>query len=129
MRALRLVLVAAIACGALIALAPASGAAVPAAGKGCDTYDQLQKDLAKASPSDAKNFDQDAYKQVGAAFKKAAKTAPAKVKSSMTTLASFFLAFGGSKDYAGVAAELGKDGQKFTKALTTYSTYYATNCS
>jgi hypothetical protein len=131
MRALRLLLVSAVACGALLALVPESGAgaSVPAANRGCAAYTQLQKDLAKADPSDASSFNQGAYKKIGAAFKKAAKNAPKQVKSAMTTLGSIFSAFGGSNSYAGVLTEMGKNGQKFTKALSTYSTYYATNCS
>jgi hypothetical protein len=132
MRALRLLLVSALACGALLAFAPSSGAAVPAvpsASKTCSVYNQLTKDLANADTSSAKKFDASTFKKIGAAFKKAAKSAPPKVKTAMNTLASYYGTIGGSDNDAEAFAEISKNGEKFSKAITTFTTYYATNCN
>jgi hypothetical protein len=129
MRALRVLLVSLVACGALVTLAPASGAAVPAASKACNSYKQLQKDLDKADPSDAKAFNASAFKKVGAAFKKAAKSSPAKVKAALNTLGDYYNAIGGKGNYVEALQEIGKNGQKFSKAIGTFSTYIATACT
>jgi hypothetical protein len=129
MRALRLLLVGLIACGALVAFAPSSGAAVPAASKACNSYKKLQKDLDNADPTDAKGFDASAFKQVGAAFKKAAKSSPKKVKSALNTLGDYYNAIGGKGNYVEALQEIGKNGQKFSKAIGTFSTYIATACT
>jgi len=129
MRALRLLLVSALACGALVTLASASGAAVPTASKACNSYKQLQKDLNNADPTDAKAFDASAFKQVGTAFKKAAKSSPKKVKSALNTLGDYYNAIGGKGNYVAALQEIGKNGQKFSKAIGTFSTYIATACT
>ncbi|MET0921405.1 MAG: hypothetical protein ABWY77_09435 [Acidimicrobiia bacterium] len=129
MRALRLLLVSAMACGALLVFAPASGAAVPAASKVCSLSEDLQADLGNTNASTAAKLDSNTFKKTAAAFKKAAKSAPAKVKSAMNTLASYYSALGGSKDEAELLAAMGKNGEKFSKATTTFITYIATNCT
>ncbi len=127
MRAPRLLLVALIACGALVALAPASGAAVPAASKACNGYKQLQKDLKDAGATDAKSVGASEFKDAAAAFKKAAKSSPAKVKAALNTIASYYSALGGGDPSS--LADIGKNGQKFSKAIGTFSAYVATACS
>ncbi|MET0275516.1 MAG: hypothetical protein ABW211_01575 [Acidimicrobiia bacterium] len=129
MRALRCLLVSLIACAGLVALSPGAVASVPSASKACANYKQLQKDLDKADPSDAKGFDSAEFKKVGAAFKKAAKKSPAKVKDAMNTIASYYNALGGKDNYVEALQEIGKNGQKFSKAIGTYVTYFSTACA
>jgi hypothetical protein len=129
MRALRLLLVAAMACGTLLVLGPAASAAVPTASKACNTYTQLQEDIADAGIENSNDFDADAVQQVGKAFRKAAKSAPKNVKSAMNTLATLYEAIGGNENSAEAFAAFAKNGEKISKALTTFSTYYATKCA
>jgi len=127
MRALRLLFVAAVTGGALLVLGPAAGAANSA--KVCQTFDTLQEELDEVDVANAKTFDLDAMEEVGDAFHKAAKKAPKRVKSALTTLGDVYEAVGGSGSDVGALQAFGKNGQKYTKALTTFATYYGTRCS
>jgi hypothetical protein len=131
MRVARLLLIAALSCGALLAAAPAAGA-LPAASsnsKTCRALTALQNDLDDIDPSDKDSFDQDAFSDFGDAFHKAAKQSPAKVKSALNTLGDTYSALGGSDNYVDALQEFGKSGQKYSKALTTFVKFYSTNCT
>ncbi len=97
--------------------------------KTCKTFDTLQDDLDNVDPSNVGDFDSDAFKQVGKAFRKASKTAPKKVKSALVTVASLYGALAGSDNAVGALQEYGKHAKKFTKALTKFGIYYATKCA
>lgn len=131
MRTLRLLVVAALSCGALLVAAPVAGASVgasaPSANSACQTLDDLQSDLSDIDPTSADTFDRGALQDVGDAFHKAAKNAPKKVKSALNTLGSVYQAMGGSKSAVDALAE-NNNGKKFAKALRVFTTYYATNC-
>jgi hypothetical protein len=101
---------------------------VPAVSKACKSFTNLPDDLDNVDPTDSKAFDQDAFQDIGDAFKKAAKKSPKKVKSALNTLGSFYQALGGSDNAVDALQEYSKSGKKFTKALTKFSTFYATSC-
>jgi hypothetical protein len=131
MRVARLLLIASLSCGALLVAAPAAGA-VPAASatsKTCKTLTTLQNDLNDVDPSDRDSFDQDAFADFGDAFHKAARKSPKKVKSALNALGDVYSSLGGSDNYVDALQEFGQSGQKYSKALNTFVTFYSTNCT
>ncbi len=128
MRTFRVLVVAALAAGGLAVLAPAANASAPAVSKTCKSLNTLSKELDKADVSSGKNFNFGELKAIGAAFHKAAKVAPKKLKSALNTIGDLYAGMGDAGNVADAVAAYGKNGQKFTKAIQTYSTYLATNC-
>jgi hypothetical protein len=110
---------------ALVFVAPAASAADTA--KFCAANDKLQSKLDNLN--NGKSFNPSDFKSAGSAFKAAAKSAPKKVKSAMGTIGSFLssLGSGNAADYAKALA--GSGGKNYGKAIATWSTYVATNCT
>jgi hypothetical protein len=129
MRALRLLLVAALTSGALLVLAPVAGATAPAASnaKVCQALADFGSDTPDVTDPEA--FDADQFKEFGNSLEKASKQAPKKVKGALVTLASLYKALGGADNAGEAVQEYAKNGQKFGKALGTFLSYYSTNCS
>jgi hypothetical protein len=122
MSRLRIVLAAALAVSALAVLAVPASASVPVANaKFCKAVKKIG-DTSGAQPNKVR------AKQLVAGFKKAAKTAPPKVKAAIEKITSYLsvLATGN----ASKLADLAKSGEiaSYPKAITTYSTYVASNC-
>ena len=102
--------------------APAAQASVPAASsKFCTAVQKYTKDLSNIGSSG--KLDTARAKAVAVALKRAAKSAPPKVKAATIVVADYLLALA-NKD----SAALSKTVQKFSKAATTFSTYLATSC-
>lgn len=110
---------------ALVFVAPAAPAATNV--KFCKAIDKLESKLSNVSSS--KTFDAGVYKDAGSAFKSAAKSAPRKVKKAMTKIGSFLSALGGGNATDAAKALTGSGASSYSKAIVTYSTYVATNCS
>jgi hypothetical protein len=51
------------------------------------------------------------------------------VKAALTTLGDVYEAIGGSDSDVEALQAFGKNGQKYSKALTSFVTYYSTNCT
>jgi len=128
MRSVRMLLVVTASLAALMVLAPAAGASTPQVAKGCKTFTTLNRELGKINPSASKSFNSKALRAAAAAFRKAAKHAPAKVKSAMNTIAAVYAAIGSKGNAAGALTAYSQNAQKFTKAISAWTTYYATNC-
>ena len=110
---------------ALVFVAPAASAADTA--KFCTANTKLQNKLDSLNKN--KSFNAGLYKGVGSAFKSAASSAPAKVKKAMGTIGSFLSSLGGGNaaDYA--KALTGNGAKNYGKAVVTWSTYVAENCT
>jgi hypothetical protein len=129
MRTFRLLMIAALAAGGLTVLAPEAGASVPGVSKTCKSLNKLQKELDKVDPSDTENFDFDELGDIGSAFHKAAKGAPSKLKSAMNSIGDVYDDMADADNLSDAVSTYGKNARKFTKALTTWGTYLATNCT
>lgn len=128
MRVRRLVMVAALACGAVLLAAPAAGAA-SANAKTCKSLKTLDKDLSKINVDDKNSFDQDAFGDVGDAFDKAARSAPPKLKSALNTIGDVYSAMGDSDNYVDALQAYGKNGKGYAKAFGVYARYLSTSCT
>lgn len=128
MRAARVLLVAVVSCSALVLLAPGADAASKTS-KACKSLTRLQSDLNDVDPSDADSFDTDAFEDVGDAFHKAARTAPRQVKASLNTLGDFYEDLSNADSSVDALQEYGRNGEKFSKAIGKFSTFYATACT
>ena len=123
MARLRIVFAAVLAVSALAALAVPASASVPAANtKFCNAVKKIG-DTSGSQPTKVQ------AKKLIRQFKTAAKSAPAKVKSAISKITKYLdvIATGD----VSTLADLAKSGnyQDYTKAITTYSTYIATNCT
>jgi hypothetical protein len=127
MRVARLLLIAMLSCGALLATSSAAGA-VSANAKTCKTLKALDKDLSKVNVDDADSFDQDAFGDIGNAFEKAAKKSPAKLKSALNTIGDVYTDMGDSDNYVDALQAYGRNGQKYAKAFGTYAKFLSTSC-
>jgi len=121
---LRLVFVAVLALSALAALAVPASASVSTANttKFCQA-------VSKIGTTTASQPTKDQAKTLVKQFKNAAKNAPAKVKSAISKITKYLtvIAGGNVSDLADLAKS--KDYQDYGQAITTYSTYIATNCT
>ena len=130
MRALRLLTAVVLCAGVLFVVAPDADAVnKPSTSKACKSLNRLQSDLADVDPSDADSFDADAFEEVGDAFHSAARKAPRQVKSALTTLGDFYEDLSNADSSVEALQEYGRGGEKFSKALTKFSTFYATACT
>lgn len=126
MRTFRVLVLAALATGSLALIAPGAGATAPAASNDsfCKAVAGISSDLG-TDPTKGGNT-----AKVASSLRKAAKSAPANVKSALLTMADYFDAITGVKSNpTKVSKFLAKNGAKYGKAVSTFTTYYATNCS
>jgi hypothetical protein len=109
---------------AFVFAAPAASAANTT--KFCAANTKLQ---AKLDSLGNGKFNASSYKGAGSAFKSAAKSAPAKVKKAMGTIGSFLSTIGSGSPTDFAKSFTGSAAQKYEKAVGTWTTYVATNCS
>jgi hypothetical protein len=132
MRAGRVLLVALCSGAALFAVTPAADAASTKAGA-CKALNKLDRELSNVNfaDADADSYDQDAFAEIGDAFQDAAdsKKTPKQLKSALTTIGTVYEDLGDSDDYVAAVQTFGRNGAKWTKALGTWTTYMATNCT
>jgi len=123
MARLRILLAAVFAVAALAVLAIPASASTPAAGSGkfCTAVRKIGTTGSQPTKTQAKTL----VKQ----FKNAAKSAPPKVKAAIGKITNY-LGIISSGDVSDLQ-DLAKSGnyQGYAKAITTYSTYVATNCT
>ena len=112
---------------ALVVVAPSASAASTT--QFCAAVDKLNTKLGSLNASNGKTFNASQYKGAGSAFKTAAKSAPTKVKNAMTQIGSFLSALGGGNAVDAAKALAGSGGKNYAKAIVTYSTYTAANCT
>jgi len=62
------------------------------------------------------------------ALKKVAKSAPGKVKAALNSMASFFAAVGSSGSKADAEKAYLEHASTYTKAVSTFISYYTKNC-
>jgi hypothetical protein len=127
MRALRLLLVTALSCGALLVLAPAAGAASSTV-KTCKTLRQLDQDLSDVNLDSEDNFDQDGFADIGDAFHDASKRTKGSLKPALDSIGDVYEDLGDSDNYIDAITTFAKHGQKWTKALGTYTKFLTTKC-
>lgn len=115
------VMIAALLAAAMLAVAaPAAHASVPAANsKFCKAVQKYTADLSSVGSSK----DTARLKVVAKALKNAAKSAPPKVKAATIVVANYFVAVADQD-----ADAIQNTVQKFSKAATTFSKYFATSC-
>ncbi len=126
MRTFRVLVLAALATGSLALMAPGAGATAPAAStsKFCKAVAGISDDLGD-DPTKGGNT-----ARVATELRKAAKSAPSNVKSALQTMADYFDAASGVKtNPEKISKFLAKNGAKYGKAVSAFTTYYATNCS
>jgi hypothetical protein len=124
MARLRIVLAALLAASALAVFAVPASAAVPAANtKFCKAVGKIGSQSTGSQPTKAQ------ARKLISQFKSAAKNAPAKVKSAIGSITKY-LGYISTGDVSNLA-NLAKSGnlQSYTKAISTYSQYVATNCT
>jgi hypothetical protein len=127
MARLRLLLTAVLAVAALAVavVAVPAGATTPTANKAkfCSDIKGISSKLSNTDTSDLSSS-KAAFKQFASKLKDAAKNSPGSVKTATNQLAGIYSALG-SGDYSALAK---LQGTSFTKSLTKFSTYIATNC-
>jgi len=126
MRTFRVLVLAVLAAGSVALMAPGAGATAPAASttKFCKAVAGISDDVAK-DPTKGGNG-----AKVASSLRNAAKSAPSNVKSALLTMADYFDAVSGLKSDPGkISSFLAKNGAKYGKAVATFTTYYAKNCS
>jgi hypothetical protein len=126
MRTFRVLVLAALAAGSLALMAPGASATAPAASTAS---------FCKAVAGISKNLGDDPSKggepsKIASQLRKAAKSAPSKVKSALETMAGYFDAVSDAgSNPSKVASTLQKNAAKYGKAVATFTSYYAKNCS
>jgi hypothetical protein len=121
----RILMAAVLALASLALVAVPATAAVPAKNtKFCAAAQKISGDVGSNEVSGIKNL-----KALTASIKKAAKSAPKNVKAAMNTIAGYFSAAAKVGTDPSKAANLSKLGAKYTAAITTFTTYLATNCT
>ncbi len=123
MSRLRILLAAVLAASALAVLAGSAHASVPAANtRFCKAVASIGDTGNSSTPTR-----EDAKKALRG-FKKAAKYAPAKVKSALNNITKYLgvVVSGDTSDIADLASS--STFKNYTKSLTTYVSYYTSNC-
>jgi hypothetical protein len=126
MRTFRVLMLAALATGSLALMAPGASASAPASTASfCKAVAGISSDIGD-DPSSGGNT-----ATLASALRKAAKSAPSKVKGAVLTMADYFDAASGSSKTSPekIAAFLRKSGAKYAKAVATFTSYYAKNCT
>ena len=120
----RAMLVAVLASALLAVAAPAAHAAVPSAAnpKFCKAVSNISSDIG-GKPTAAK------AKIVLKALVKAGKYAPGNVKSALKTLSDYYNATVNAGTDSGKLGDLAKLAPKYSKAATTFATYYVKACA
>lgn len=119
MRRLWILMAAVLAFGGLAALAPAAGAASQPSAKFCQAVTNIGQVNGSDTPSG------NSAKQAGNGFKKAAKYAPAKVKSAMNTIGNYLVKVSTAKSLKDLAnAGTSTDYVKYAKAIGVYTKFY-----
>lgn len=116
--------------GVVGTVAPASAAVQQAnVKKACKSLDGLQSDLSDLSGSfSADSFDEKLFKQVGAAFAKAARSAPKNVKGTLKQLGKLYTSIGNADNAIDAGLRFSKDAQQYAKAVQKFAKFYATKC-
>jgi len=129
-RVFRTSLVAVIACSAVLVSANAGHGAVASAksDKVCATYASLAQDLESLGTAISQDFDGDALKKVAKTFKKASKSAPKALKSSLASIAKVYNALGNFETEADAVAEYAKNAKKNDAAFRKFLAYDAAHC-
>ena len=123
MTKVRAILVVMCAAALLAIAAPGAQAAVPAANtKFCKAVSNISSDLS-GKPDATK------AKALLARLKNAGKYAPGNVKSALNTLANYYNALVKAGTDTGKLTSLAQLGSKYSKAATTFSTYYIKQCA
>jgi len=130
MRTVRGLMVGVLIAGGLVVMAPGAVASTPAVSKTCQSLNSLNQKLQKAlTGTRAGKVDVGAVSDVASSFRKAAKTAPGSVKSSMNTIAGVAGDVAHSSSTAEAAAVLKSAGAKIGAALLTWGNYVSKKCS
>jgi hypothetical protein len=124
MARLRIVLAAALAVSVLAVLAIPASASTPAA-----SSSKFCKAVGKIGSTSGSQPSKTKAKTLVKQFKTAAKSAPPKVKSAIGKITNYLDVIAGGD--ASDLADLARSGnyQGYAQAITTYSTYVATNCT
>lgn len=123
MSRLRILLAAVLAASLLAVLAGSAGASVPAANsRFCKAVASIGDSGKSSTPT------KDDAKKALQGFKKAAKYAPAKVKSALNNITKYLsvVVSGDTSDIADLASS--GTFKSYTKSLSTYISYYTSNC-
>jgi hypothetical protein len=124
-RGFRSVVVAVLVAGALGVLTPDAYGATP---KACKTLDTLNRDLQKVDPSGS-TFSSQQYSDIATAFGRAARKAPRQLKSAMTTISGVYRDLAAADNRGDALARFASHAKEYSKAVTTWTTYYPKNCS
>jgi hypothetical protein len=122
----RILLAAVLAASALAVLAVPAGASVPAANaKFCNAASKIGSDASNAS-----GFSKAKAQKLVSQFKKAAKYAPAKVKSAIGNITKLLGAIAGTTDASDLSKVYTSDSfKKYPAAITTFVKYQTTACA
>ena len=126
MRTFRVLILAALTAGSLALMAPGAGAAAPAASTAsfCKAISGISNNLGD-DPTKGGNTP-----KIASQLRKAAKSAPSKVKSALLTMADYFDEVADANgNVSDIGKALGKNAAKYGKALATFTSYYTKNCS
>ncbi len=97
--------------------------------KACKSLLGVQDDLSNLSRDITPgSFDGELFSTIGAAFAKAARSAPKAVKGSLHQLAKLYKAVGNTDSAVEAGIELSKSGQKYAKATEKFAKFFATKC-
>jgi hypothetical protein len=119
-----MVATAGLAAGMVLAAAPA-GASVPAKNtKFCKAISNQSENI-DALPTSGTSINKKQAAVTAKALRKAAKSAPPKVKDALNTIAD---AYSRLADGDSIVDVLASDGLDYAKALGTFGKYYAKNC-
>jgi hypothetical protein len=124
-RGFRFVVAAALLVGAFGVLAPDAHGATP---KACKSLDALNKELQKVDPSGSTVSSQQ-FSDIASAFRRAARKAPKQLKAAMTTIAGVYQDLAAADDRGDALARFASHAKEYSKAITTWTTYYPKNCS
>jgi hypothetical protein len=130
MRALRALVVAVLIAGGVAVLATQASASAPAVSKTCQSLNSLDAKLQKAlSSSKSGTVDSGAVSDVSTSFRKAAKSGPGSLKSTMNAIADIARDVSHTSSTAEAAVALKKDTAKLESALAKWGGYIVKNCS
>jgi len=125
MRMFRAFLAVAMAMGMLVVLA--GGASAKASATVCNKVALAEANLSQLGSG---KFNASGFKKAAKTFKAGAKVAPAKVKSAMTTMASYYQKIANADSVeAAVTSIKPSDTTKYAKATVVWGTFVATECS
>ncbi len=126
MRAFRFLLAAAMAGSMLVALTGAPSSAAASA-EVCEKVSLTEADLGQLG---GKKFHASTFQKAAKEFKSGANAAPAKVKTAMKSMASYYKKLGSADSATEAIASLSaNDTEKFAKASVVWGLFVAKNCA